>query len=78
MELDPGVSKRGIFKEYAYLHGWKIKTIATGNIVKSPDDDNEDNQIDICSWWFFVRFWKTNYQKLIIWKAGNDICSACY
>ena len=25
MEHDSGVSKRGLFKEYAYVHGYKIK-----------------------------------------------------
>ena len=35
MELDRGVTKRGLYKEYAYIHGWKIKTT--------------DNQIDIYS-----------------------------
>ena len=54
MELDPGVTKRGLFKEYAYLHGWKIKTTAKGNVIKVPDDINEYNQTDICLWGFFV------------------------
>ena len=78
MELDPVVTKRGLFKEYSYLHGWKIKTTAKGYIIKTPDNNNTDNQIDICSWGFFVRFWKTTYPKMIIWKAGNDVCSMCY
>ena len=75
MELDPGVTKRGLFKEYAYLHGWKIKTSAIGSVIKVPDDANEYNEIDICSWWFFLRYRKTNYPKMIIRKTGNDICS---
>ena len=28
LELDPGVSRRGLYKEYAYLHGWEIQTTA--------------------------------------------------
>ena len=78
MELDPGVTKRGLFKEYAYLHGWKIKTTAKGNVIKVPDDTNEYNQIGICSWWFFVQFWRTHYPKIITRKTGKDICSTCY
>ena len=39
-ELDPGVSKRGLFKVYAYVHDYKIKTIAKGNIIKIPDNNN--------------------------------------
>ena len=50
MELDPGVSKTGLFKECAYINGYKIKTIAKGNIIKVPDDNNKYNQIEICSW----------------------------
>ena len=26
MELDPGVTKRGLYKEYAYVYGYRIKT----------------------------------------------------
>ena len=57
-ELDPGVSKRGLLKEYAYVNGHMIETAAKGNIIKIPDDNNKENQIYICSWWFFVQFWK--------------------
>ena len=78
MKPDLGVSKRGLFKEYAYVHRYKIKTTAKGNIIKIPDDNNKYNQIEICSWRYFVRFWKTHYPKLIITKVGNDICSMCY
>ena len=35
LELDPGVSKRGLYKEYAYFHGWKIQTTAKGCIIKT-------------------------------------------
>ena len=34
MELDLGVSKRVLFKEYAYVHGYKIKTTGKGCIIK--------------------------------------------
>ena len=34
MELNPRVLKRGLFKEYAYVNGYKIKTTAKGNIIK--------------------------------------------
>ena len=50
MELDPGVSKRGLFKEYAYVHGYRIKITAKGCIIKIPDNNNKDNQTEICSW----------------------------
>ena len=78
MEFDPGVSKRGLFKEYAHTHGYKIKTTANGCISKIPDDSNKDNQIEICSWGYFVQFWKIYYPETIIRKTGNDICSTCY
>ena len=44
-ELDPGVSKRGLYKEYAYLHGWKIETTAKETIIKTSWYDvlDEDN-----------------------------------
>ena len=77
-ELDPGVSKRGLFKEYAYINGRKIETTAKGNIIKIPDDNNKYNQIEICSWGYFVGFLKIHYPKLIIRKAANNICSTCY
>ena len=35
LELDPGVSMRGLYKEYAYFHGWKIQTTAKGNVIKT-------------------------------------------
>ena len=66
MELDHGVSKRGLLKAYAYVNGYKIKTTAKGNIIKIPDDDNKYNQIEICSLgYYFVQFWQTHYRKLI-------------
>ena len=34
-QLDPRVSKRGFYKEYAYLHGWKNETSAKGTIIKT-------------------------------------------
>ena len=49
-ELDPIVSKRGLFKEYAYVHSYKIKTTTKGSIIKIPDNNNKYNQIEICSW----------------------------
>ena len=44
LELDPGVSKRGLYKEYAYLHGWKIQTTAKGNAVKTSCYDEIDEE----------------------------------
>ena len=35
MGLDPGVTKRGLFKEYTYVHGYKIKTTAKENGIKT-------------------------------------------
>ena len=35
LELDPGVSNRGLYCKYAYLHGWKIETTAQGTIIKT-------------------------------------------
>ena len=43
MELDPGVTKRGLFKEHAYIHSYKNKTTAKGNVIKIPDDNNRNN-----------------------------------
>ena len=54
MELDPEVSKRDLSKKYAYVHGYKIKIKAKGCIIKIPDDNNKDKQIEICSWGYFV------------------------
>ena len=57
LELDPGVSKRGLYKEYAYLHGWKIQTTAKGNIIKTScyneAEEEHQQQVEICSWWRF-------------------------
>ena len=44
LELDPGVSKRGLYKEYAYLHGWKIQTTAKGNVIKTSHYDEIDEE----------------------------------
>ena len=44
LELDPGVSKRGLYKEYAYLQGWKIQTTAKGNIIKTSHYDETDEE----------------------------------
>ena len=61
MELDLRFSKRGLYKQYTYLHGWKITTTSKGTIIKSSligvDDNNDDKelqqlQINICSWEF--------------------------
>ena len=45
LELDPGVSKRGLYKENAYLHGLKIETAAKGTIIQTSQYDalDEDN-----------------------------------
>ena len=59
LELDPGVSKRGLYKEYAYLHGWKIQTTAKGTVIKTSlydeteDEDQQQQTVQICSWWGF-------------------------
>ena len=54
MELYPGVSKRGLYKEYAYSHGWKITITVKGIIMKTAlvvdDKVLQQPQIDICSW----------------------------
>ena len=65
MELDPGVSKRGYFKNNAYVHGYKNKTTAKGNIIKIPDNTNINmyNQIEICSCRYFC--WNTNSSTLL-------------
>ena len=42
LELYPGVSKRGLYKEYAYLHGWKIVTTAKGTFIKTSQYDVVD------------------------------------
>ena len=45
LELDPGVSKSSLYKEYAYLHGWKIETTAKWKIIKtSRYDEAEEEQ----------------------------------
>ena len=54
LELDPGVTKRGLFKEYAYFHGWKIQTTAKGNVIKTSrydeaEDEEYQQQVEICS-----------------------------
>ena len=49
MELDPAVSKRGLFKEYTYVNGYKIKTTFKENIIKNLVEKNKYNQIEIFS-----------------------------
>ena len=81
LELDPGVSKRGLYKEYAYLHGWKIVTTAKGNTVKTSRYDEAEykqQQVEICSWWSFHNYWKKNYSNMIVRNSSNDICAMCY
>ena len=58
MKLDPGVSKRGLYKGYVYLHGWKIITTAKGTIMKSALAPNR--------YLFIVVLSSINYPKLII------------
>ena len=82
LELDPGVTKRGLSKEYAYFHGWKIQTTAKGNIVKTSryteTDEEYQQQVEICSWWSFCNYWKKNHSNMIVRKPSNDICATCY
>ena len=53
MKCNPGVSKKGLNKEYAYLHGWKITTIAKRTIMQNSfvndDEGLQQPQINICS-----------------------------
>ena len=42
MGLDPGVLMRGLYKECAYLHSWKITTTAKGNVIKTSLDNNDE------------------------------------
>lgn len=35
MEVDPGVTNRSFYQEYAYLSGWIIQTTAKGTILKT-------------------------------------------
>ena len=82
LELDPGYSKRGLYKEHAYLHGWKIQTTAKGNVIKTCHYDETDEeyqqQVQICSWGSFCNYWKKNYSNMIVRKSSNDICATCY
>ena len=79
--LDPGVSKRGLYKEYAYLHGWKIVITAKGTIIKTScydEAEEEQQQVKICGWWSFCNYWKKNHSNMIVRKSSNDICATCY
>ena len=82
LELDIGCSKRGLYKEYAYLHGWKIQTTAKGNVIKTPHYDETDEeyqqQVEICSCGSFWNYWKENHSNMIVRKSSNDICATCY
>ena len=82
LELDPGVSKRGLYKEYAYFHGWKIQTTAKGNAIKTSHyavtDEEYQQQVEICSWKSFHNYWKKNHSNMIVRKPSNDICATCY
>ena len=82
LELDPGVSKRGLYKEYAYFHGWKIQTTAKGNVIKTSHyavtDEEYQQQVQICSWGSFCNYWKKNHSNMIVRKPSNDICATCY
>ena len=42
LELNSSVSKRGLYKECAYLHGWKIVTTAKGTIIRTSRYDVVD------------------------------------
>ena len=42
LELDPGISKRGLYKECTYLHGWKIEKIGKGTTIKTSGYDVVD------------------------------------
>ena len=44
LKLDQGVSKRALYKEYAYLHGWKIETTAKGTIIKTSCYDVDEDK----------------------------------
>ena len=85
LELDPGVSKRGLYKEYAYLHGVKIVTTPKGTIIKTSwydvvDEDNgwQQQLVKTCRWWAFHNYWKKNYSNMIVRKSSNDICGTGY
>ena len=84
LELDPGVTKRGLYKDYAYFHGWKIQTTAKGTVIKTSrydEAENEDQQqqtVQIYSWTSFYNYWKKNHSNMIVRKPSNDICATCY
>ena len=42
--MDTGISKQSLYKEYTYLHGWKIETIAKGTIVKTSCYDIDEDE----------------------------------
>ena len=51
MVLDLDVSKRGLYKKYAYQHSWNIKITPKENTIKTDLVDNDnDSRIDICLW----------------------------
>jgi len=80
MELDPGNSKRRLYRMYASLNGWKIVTTSKGSILRSErvDDGWHGEKKDICCWSSFQNFWKKEYPNLVIRRPSEDICGLCY
>ena len=68
--------KRGLYYRFCNNCRQKIVTNNVG-ICIAHKRDNFNHQV-ICSWIYFLSFWKKEYPEVQIKKASKDICIDCH
>jgi hypothetical protein len=77
LELPTSMTKRSIFRRYVEDRGWMIKVDAKSRVVSKDPVEGED-QYKILSWASFLEYWSSEFPKLVIQKASEDICGESY
>jgi hypothetical protein len=71
-------SQRGLYRLFCFGRGWKVISKdnkgGTNIVIRQPEDgwDSSFQQLPICSWNSFQRFWKENYPTLRVQPHKNS------
>jgi hypothetical protein len=77
LELPSNMSKRSIYNNLVAECGWKFTYDSRSRIIERTPIEGVE-QTDAPSWSGFRQHWKTNFAKLVVAGARQDVCNECY
>lgn len=78
IELPNHVSQFGYYKRLVAKLGWRYEYDPKGRIINRAPIEGVDQAEVVPGWRTFIRLWKKEFPKMVIPKAGEDICDKCY